>query len=77
EARTDSLRTIATSHRKTLHGTHEVSGDLCLVAAGEGAGFRCTLTGIAESVEGQLKVPVKAWKVLGKSAGDSVRAASL
>src|SRR5690554_1389764 len=34
EARTDSLRTIATRHRKTLHGTHEVSGDLCLVAAG-------------------------------------------
>jgi arginine N-succinyltransferase len=77
EARTDSLRTIATSHRKTLHGSHESGSEVCLVAAGEGVDFRCTLTPVAESVEGQLKVPIKTWAVLGKSAGDSVRVASL
>lgn len=77
EAGTDSLRTLATSHRKTLHGAHEVSGDTCLIAAGEGEGFRCVLTPIAESVEGHLKVPVETWAVLGKSAGDSVRIAAL
>jgi arginine N-succinyltransferase len=77
EARTDGLHTLATSHKNKLHGGHDVSGETCLVSAGEGAEFRCTLTPVAESVDGQLKVPVKTWAVLGKGAGDPVRVASL
>jgi arginine N-succinyltransferase len=77
EARTDSLHTLATSHRSKLHGGHDIGGETCLVSAGEGPGFRCTLTPVAESVDGQLKVPVKTWAVLEKGAGDPVRVASL
>lgn len=77
EARTDTLRTLVTSHRKTLHGRHEETGEVCLIAAGEGADFRCTLARVEETLEDELKVSVKTWTVLGKSAGDVVRIAPL
>lgn len=75
EARTDALRTLVTSQPKTLHGTYEDCGDTCLISAGEGSGFRCTLARVANTLEGALKVPVGVWKVLGKTAGDEVRIA--
>ncbi|WP_417502283.1 arginine N-succinyltransferase [Marinobacter sp.] len=83
EARTDALHTLVISQSKALHGAvaSEVEaaggdgGDLCLIAAGEGAGFRCTLAKAAGTLEGTLKVPVKVWEVLGKNAGDQVRVA--
>lgn len=77
EARTDSLHTLVTSRRKILHGSHQETGDTCLIAAGEGADFRCTLTPVEESLDDELKVPVKTWRALGKSAGDAVRIAPL
>ncbi|KAA1175820.1 arginine N-succinyltransferase [Marinobacter salinexigens] len=77
EARTDTLHTVVTSRRKTLHASHEDSGDVCLISAGDGEGFRCTLTPVAESLDDQLKVPVKTWQILGKTAGDPVRIAPL
>lgn len=75
EARTDTLHTLVTSEPKALHGAVDdaADGDLCLIAAGEGAGFRCTLARAAGTLEGTLKVPVKVWEVLEKTAGDEVR----
>ncbi|TNE94880.1 MAG: arginine N-succinyltransferase [Gammaproteobacteria bacterium] len=77
EARTDSLHTVVTSRRKTLHASHDERGDTCLIAAGNGSDFRCTLTTVYESLDDQVKVPVKTWKALGKTAGDPVRIAPL
>lgn len=75
EARTDALHTLVTSQPKILHGANEADGDTCLISAGEGAEFRCTLTKVADTLEGTLKVPVDAWEALGKTAGDGVRVA--
>ncbi|MGO3297015.1 MAG: arginine N-succinyltransferase [Marinobacter sp.] len=75
EARTDALHTLVTSQAKTLHGTYEEDGDTSLISAGEGVGFRCTLTKVADTLEGTLKVPVETWDVLEKTAGDEVRVA--
>ena len=75
EARTDALHTLVTSRPKTLHGASEDGGDTCLIAAGEGAEFRCTLAQVADTLEGTLKVPVSVWELLGKTAGDEVRVA--
>jgi arginine N-succinyltransferase len=77
EARTDSLHTLVTSRSKTLHGASEDGGDTCLISAGEGAGFRCTLARVADTLEGTLKVPVSIWELLDKTAGDEVRVAPL
>ncbi|GAA0843817.1 arginine/ornithine succinyltransferase subunit alpha [Marinobacter szutsaonensis] len=77
EARTDGLRTLVTSTRKELHGSHEDAGETCLIAAGEGDQFRCTVTPVAETLEDKLKVPVRTWQVLNKNAGDTVRIAPL
>lgn len=77
EARTDGLRTLITSHPKTLHGSHDEHGETCLVAAGEGEHFRCLLTPMAETLTDDVKVPVSAWKGLEKSAGDRVRISPL
>lgn len=75
EARTDALHTLVTSQAKTLHGTHTQGSETCLISAGEGAEFRCTLAKAADTLEGTLKVPVDTWEVLGKTAGDEVRVA--
>ena len=77
EARTDALHTLVTSHRKTLHGRQDEAGELCLIAAGEGSDFRCTLTLVDETLDDELKVSVKTWNLLGKTAGDAVRIAPL
>jgi len=77
EARTDSLRTVVTSNRKELHGSHEEAGEMCLISAGEGGKFRCTLAPIAETLDEKVKVPVRTWQLLNKSAGDTVRIAPL
>lgn len=75
EARTDALHTLVTSQSRTLHGTTEGDGDTCLICAGDGAGFRCTLARVADTLEGPVKVSVDIWEVLGKTAGDEVRVA--
>ncbi len=75
EARTDALHTLVTSQAKALHGATEEGGDDYLIAAGEGAGFRCALTQATGTLKGTLKVPVKTWDLLGKTAGDEVRVA--
>ncbi|MGO1501837.1 MAG: arginine N-succinyltransferase [Marinobacter sp.] len=75
EARTDALHTLVTSLPKILHGASEEGGDDCLISAGEGAQFRCTLAKVADTLEGTLKVSVDTWEVLGKTAGDEVRVA--
>ncbi|MGM0766436.1 MAG: arginine N-succinyltransferase [Pseudomonadota bacterium] len=77
EARTDSLRTVVTSHRTVLHGSHDEQGEACLISAGQGADFRCTLTTLSETLKNEVKVPVKTWKTLSRSAGDEVRIAPL
>lgn len=77
EARTDALHTLVTSQARTLHGTSRDDGDICLIAAGEGADFRCTLARASGTLESTLKVPVKVWDLLGKTAGDDVRVAPL
>ncbi|MCK2150631.1 arginine N-succinyltransferase [Marinobacter alexandrii] len=77
EARTDTVHTLVTSHRKSLHGRQDEAGDLCLISAGEGQAFRCTLARAEETLDDELKLSVSAWKVLGKSAGDAVRMAPL
>ncbi|MEH6562529.1 MAG: arginine N-succinyltransferase [Marinobacter sp.] len=75
EARTDALHTLVTSQPKRLHGASEDGGDACLISAGEGARFRCTLANVADTLEGTLKVPVEIWNLLGKTAGGEVRVA--
>ena len=77
EARTDGLKTLVTSHAKALHGSNDNLGETCLIAAGEGDQFRCTLTPVAETLEDTLKVPVNTWKILNRTAGDRVRIAPL
>ncbi|MEQ9545165.1 MAG: arginine N-succinyltransferase [Marinobacter sp.] len=77
EARTDSLRTVVTSHRAVLHGNPGDNGDNCLISAGQGEAFRCTLTPLGETLKNEVKVPVSTWTCLGCSSGDDVRMAPL
>lgn len=77
EARTDSLHSIAASRRKILRGSADADGPLWLLAAGEGSGFRCTLTPVGETLDAALKVPVNTWHRLGSDTGDSVRGVPL
>lgn len=73
EARTDTLKSVVTSHPKTLHASHRDDGDQCLIAAGEGEHFRCTLTPLSEALGDEVKVPLKTWQCLNKGSGDDVR----
>ncbi|NMT62223.1 arginine N-succinyltransferase [Marinobacter orientalis] len=77
EARTDTLKSVVTSHPKTLHAANTDEGELCLISAGEGEHFRSTLTTLTESLGDEIKVPVKTWTCLGKSSGDEVRITAL
>ncbi|MBE0485924.1 arginine N-succinyltransferase [Marinobacter sp.] len=77
EARTDSLKTLVTSQQKTLHGSEGPDGETCLISAGEGAGFRCLLTPVAETLADDVKVPVSTWRALNCNAGDPVRISPL
>lgn len=77
EARTDTLKTIVTSRVKTLHAAPDDKGEPCLVAAGEGLKYRCTLTTLSETLKDEVKVPLKAQKCLGSGFGDEVRIAPL
>ncbi|MEC7377396.1 MAG: arginine N-succinyltransferase, partial [Pseudomonadota bacterium] len=77
EARTDSLRTLVTSHQAELHGANDDSGETCLIAGGEGEAFRCTLSNLSETLDGAVKVPVSTWKRLERTSGDRVRIAPL
>lgn len=73
EARTDQLRTLVTSQRRVLHASSDEEGEMCLLAAGEGPGFRCILTQVTETLADALRAPVPAWHLLNCSAGDTVR----
>ncbi|WP_336365880.1 arginine N-succinyltransferase [Marinobacter sp. C2H3] len=73
EARTDSVHSIVTSRVAGLHGSPDERGDTCLVAAGEGGEFRCTLGPVSDSVDNQARVSVDLWHRLGCGPGDTVR----
>jgi len=73
EARTDSLKTIVSSVTGTLHGSTSEEGEQCLVCGGTQMQFRCTLAPIAETLKGEVKVPVRTWHCLGLDAGDPVQ----
>lgn len=73
EARTDTLKSVVTSHPKTLHASHRDDGDQCLIAAGEKEHFRCTLTPLSEALGDEVKVPLRTWQCLDKGSGDDVR----
>ncbi|PXX93611.1 arginine N-succinyltransferase [Marinobacter vulgaris] len=73
EARTDTLKSVVTSHPKILHAANTDDGEPCLVSGGEGERFRCTLTALTESLGDEVRVPVKTWNCLGRSSGDEVR----
>lgn len=77
EARTDSLKTLVTSHSAVLHPSGEHEGETCLVSAGEGADFRCTLTVLSDSLDGEVKTPTSTWQRLGVTSGDRVRVSPL
>ena len=77
EARTDSLKTIVSSLPGTLHGSPTDDGERCLISGGDRADFRCTLSAMAETLTGDIKVPVKTWHCLGLDAGDAVRVSPL
>ena len=77
EARTDALRSVVTSHPKTLHAAHTDDGETCLICGGEGGDFRSTLTPLSESLQDQVKVPPKTWEYLGLSSGNTVRVTPL
>lgn len=77
EARTDTLKTLVTSHPRALHAANESDGETCLIAAGENEQFRCALTPVAETLDDKLKVPVSTWNLLHRTAGDRVRIAPL
>ncbi|KPQ03122.1 arginine N-succinyltransferase [Marinobacter sp. HL-58] len=73
EARTDTLKSVVTSHPKTLHAAHTDDGELCLISGGNGEQFRCTLTPLHEALGDEVKVPLKTWQCLGRGSGDDVR----
>ena len=77
EARTDSLKTIVASLPGRLHGSPTEDGELCLISGGTQAQFRCTLSPIAETLKGDVKVPVKTWHCLSLDAGDQIRVSPL
>lgn len=77
EARTDALKSVVTSHPKTLHAAHTDDGEICLICGGDGEDFRSTLTPISESLQGEVKVSTKTWEDLGLSSGNTVRVTPL
>lgn len=77
EARTDSLRTIVSSRSGALHGSPGEDGESCLICGGGQSQFRCTVTPLAETLTGDIKVPVKTWHCLGLDAGEPVRVSPL
>ncbi|MFN2360033.1 MAG: arginine N-succinyltransferase [Marinobacter sp.] len=73
EARTDALKSVVTSHLKTLHAANTEDGEMCLISGGHGEQFRCTLTTLHEALGDEVKVPLKTWQCLGRNSGDDVR----
>lgn len=77
EARTDTLKTVVSSHSKRVR-ISEVPGDgLYLVGAGEGAGFRCVLTPLGEGLQEQARMSADVQSALGCEPGESVLVAPL
>ncbi len=77
EARTDHLKTLVTSHCKTLRAGETAASETCLLASGERAAFRCTVAGISETLDDAVKAPLEVLKALACSSGDDIRVAPL
>ena len=72
EARTDMLRSVIGSHRKTLRTGEEVHGDMYLVGIGEGETFRCVLSVLSEGLAETVKMPVSLQTQLHCTHGDEL-----
>ncbi|OEY65592.1 arginine N-succinyltransferase [Marinobacter sp. X15-166B] len=69
EARTNALKSVITSHRKALRASEREDGDLCLLATGTGAAFRCTLAKVVDTLDDAIQAPLAALNVLGCQSG--------
>ncbi len=72
EARTDMLRSVIGSHRKTLRTGEDSQGDVYLVAIGEAEAFRCVLTVLDEGLADTVKMPVTVQTQLSCTHGDEL-----
>lgn len=77
EARTNTLKTIVTSQRKTLRSAESDEGETCLLASGEGEKFRCAVTGISETLNEVVRAPLPVLHALGCESGGDVMVAPL
>lgn len=77
EARTDMLKTVVSSHRKTVRSGDSVQGDHYLIGVGEGEHFRCGLAPLGEGLEETVKLAASAQKALGCTQGDELLVAPL
>ncbi len=72
EARTDTLKTIVSSHYRQVRVSDVQGAAHYLVAAGEGARFRCILTPLGEGLDGQVRLPAEVESQLGCGPGEPV-----
>lgn len=72
EARTDMLRSVIGSHRKTLRTGEDIHGDRYLVGIGEGETFRCVLSVLSEGLAETVKMPVTLQTQLHCTHGDEL-----
>lgn len=77
EARTDTLKSVVTSHGKALRATDRDDGDRCLLVAGEGMAFRGTLANVIDTLDDAIQVPLFALDVLGCQSGTEARVTPL
>lgn len=75
EARTDMLKTLVSSHYRQARVSDVQGVGLYLVAAGEGAGFRCVLTPLGEGLDEQVHLSADVEGVLGYAPGEPVMVA--
>ncbi|WP_166263205.1 arginine N-succinyltransferase [Marinobacter caseinilyticus] len=77
EARTDMLKTIVSSLRKTVRSEEDVDGDSYLAGAGEGLHFRCGLVTLDEGLDETVKMTRANQKLLACAQGDELLVAPL
>lgn len=75
EARTDTLKTIVSSHYKQVRVSDVDGGEHYLVAAGEDAGFRCVLAPLGEGLDEQVRLSAEVERLLGCAPGEPVMVA--
>lgn len=79
EARTDTLKTIVSSHYKQVRVSDVDGGEhyleRYLVAAGEAEGFRCVLAPLSEGLDEQVRLSAEVERALGCVPGEPVMVA--